>query len=283
MSETLLIGIGAQKAGTTWLSDYLRDHQPRVHQTPMKEVHFFDTYLMPQYGRYFEEQRLGAFKRSVASMSVETIGNSDNAEALITHLHRFRAIRSPELYLEFMRRGAAQADILCDITPDYALLDSAGFKLMRDIHPKVKLVFILRNPADRFWSSLRFNRTHNPLFDIEANFDPFLKRQDFSRFADYERTLRVAQEHFDAEDIFVGFYETLFSDRMMGKFCDWLGLPFESGDYSTRSNAASSRDLSNDKREVLVKTYAQTYMNIRDRFPDDLPQNWQKDIMTYLS
>ena len=278
MSETLLIGIGAQKAGTTWLSDYLRASQPRVHQTPMKEVHFFDNYFMPQYGAYFEEQRLAAFKRSVNSMNVASIGEPKNAQALIDHLCRFQAIRSPERYLEFMRRGAGDKDILCDITPDYALLDSRGFDVMRAILPNVKVVFLLRNPADRLWSSLRFNKTHNPAFDIEANFEPFLARQDFARFADYERTIGSVLTHFDPEKVHLEFYENLFTDAAIKRFCLWLGLPFISGDYGARSNAALVSDMPDDKRRRAVQAYAQTYRDIHARFGEALPPNWIADM-----
>lgn len=282
MSETLLIGIGAQKAGTTWLSDYLREYQPRVHQTPMKEVHFFDNYLMPQYGGYFEEQRLSAFKRSVASMSVASIGDPNNAEALITHLHRFRAVRSPQLYIDFMRRNAGSADILCDITPDYALLEASGFKLMREMHTNVKLVFLLRNPADRFWSSLRFNKTHNPVFDIEANFEPFLHRQDFMRFADYGRTTDAVLTHFKPQDLHIEFYENLFSDSAIRKFCNWLNVDFVPGSYDVRSNSAKSDLLTEAKRSRLVQAFKKTYRDCMERFSDVLPESWQQDISRYL-
>ena len=39
---TLLLGIGAQKAGTSWLHAYLRGH-PACSTGPMKELHYFDS------------------------------------------------------------------------------------------------------------------------------------------------------------------------------------------------------------------------------------------------
>ena len=42
MSEaTLMFGVGATKAGTSWLYRYLADH-PECHLRSIKELHFFD-------------------------------------------------------------------------------------------------------------------------------------------------------------------------------------------------------------------------------------------------
>ena len=54
-----------------------------------------------------------------------------------------------------------------EATPDYSMLDATGFQAMKNTHPDTRLIFLLRNPADRYWSSMKFNRTHNPAFDID--------------------------------------------------------------------------------------------------------------------
>lgn len=282
MSETLLIGIGAQKAGTTWLADYLRSKQPMVHLPPVKEVHFFDNMCMPQYGRFFEEQRLAGFKARAARLTLQSIGEQGENDALLAQLARFSAARSPEAYLKFLSMGRADQNILCDITPDYALLDVSGFQMMKDTHDNIKFVYLLRNPADRFWSSLRFNHTHNPAFDVEANFDTMLTRQDFVRFADYERTINAALEVFGPECLHIEFYENLFSDDAVLKFCDWLGVPFAAGDYGTLSNAAIASPMPEERRKQAVQAYLQTYLDMTARFGEALPQNWRADMGKYL-
>lgn len=44
-SETFIIGIGAQRSGTTWISRYLDKH-PEVAFSPIKELHVFDSLLL---------------------------------------------------------------------------------------------------------------------------------------------------------------------------------------------------------------------------------------------
>lgn len=282
MEETLLIGIGAQKSGTTWLADYLRAEQTDVHLPTVKEVHFFDNICMPKYGQFFEEQRLAGFKTQVQSLNLDNIGGAALNENLLGQLARFQAVRSPRGYINFLNRGRTDQSILCDITPDYAILGADGFQLMKDTHPNVKLVFILRNPADRYWSSLRFNNTHNPSFDVAGNFDAMLRREDFVRFANYDRTIRVALEIFKPEQLHIEFYENLFTDQAVQSFCDWLGLPFISGNYGTRANAAKTSVMSEVQRRQAVLTYQQTYTEIAARFPDTLPGSWREDMRTFL-
>jgi hypothetical protein len=40
--RTFLLGVGAQKAGTSWLYRYLKSH-PEIFMSPIKEMHFFGT------------------------------------------------------------------------------------------------------------------------------------------------------------------------------------------------------------------------------------------------
>lgn len=44
--KTFLLGVGAQKAGTTWLYDYLNDH-PQTDMGLYKEYHLFDNLHVP--------------------------------------------------------------------------------------------------------------------------------------------------------------------------------------------------------------------------------------------
>lgn len=282
LSETLLIGIGAQKAGTTWLAEYLRDHQPSVHLPLVKEVHFFDNYCMPNYGSFFEQQRLDNFKARTQGLALEDIKNNAAHAELHAQYRRFHAVTSPDAYLDFLRHDAKEGSILCDMTPDYALLDPSGFEFMKSVHDNIKLVFLLRNPADRYWSSLRFNKTHNPDFDVDGNFNVFLGRQDFVRFANYDRTVRVVHEVFGEDRLHLEFYENLFSDNTVKRFCNWLGVPFVTGNYDLKSNAAIQADMTVERRRQVVTAYQQTYREIAARFGDDLPENWRLDMENYL-
>jgi flagellin-specific chaperone FliS len=50
MKQQYFVGIGAQKAGTTWLANYLDAH-PQVAFSPIKELHFFDAVFLKYFKR----------------------------------------------------------------------------------------------------------------------------------------------------------------------------------------------------------------------------------------
>ena len=195
MTQTLLLCIGAQKAGTTWLADFLRDH-PEVHLPPVKEVHFFDARFAPKWCAKYEEDMLAEFQHDVAALSLKNCGDPAIQHKLHSMLLRFRMIANPQEYIRFMSWGAQGRSVLFEATPDYSMVNASGFQAMNNMHPDTRLVFLLRNPADRFWSSMKFNRKHNPSFDIDARFDNLLTREDFMLLADYDRTIREALKHF---------------------------------------------------------------------------------------
>ena len=280
MTQTLLICIGAQKAGTTWLADFLRDH-PQVHLPPVKEVHFFDARFVPQWCAKYEEDMLAEFKRETQELTLKSCGDPGLQHKLHSMLLRFRMIANPQEYLRFMSWGAQGRPVLFEATPDYSMLERDGFQAMARMHPNVKLIFLLRNPADRFWSSMKFNRTHNPDFDIDAMFDRLLEREDFMLLGDYERTLGEVLAVFPQERVHVEFYETLFSQSSISRICQFAGIAPKGADFAGRSNASIAGDMPEARRKQAFRAYEHVYRAIGQRFGDALPESWRQDIVRY--
>lgn len=99
------LGIGAQKAGTTWLYSMLKAH-PQISFPGGKEIHFWDG-------------RRGA----------DTCWYRDLFE------NRDFAIRSGE------------------ITPAYAILPTEIIEKIANLNPELRIIYIVRNPIERAWSS----------------------------------------------------------------------------------------------------------------------------------
>ena len=277
MAQTLLLCIGAQKAGTTWLADYLRDH-PQVHIPLTKEVHFFDAKYVPKWCRKYETEILEEFQSDVASLSHETCGDPAVQQKLHAMLLRFRMIHDPQEYLRFMTWGAQGRSLLFEATPDYCMLGEDGFRAMEQIHPDVRLVFLLRNPADRFWSSMKFNKTHRPEFDIEQSFNKFLTREDFMLLADYGRTIRAVKSVFPAEKLHIEFYEQLFDDAAVERICGFAGISPKKAIFSEKSNASIQGTMPPDFRMRAIEAYAHVYRDIHEIMGGNLPANWTSDL-----
>lgn len=277
MAERLLICIGTQKAGTTWLSDYLRS-RPDVHAPPVREVHYFDARFVPKWCAKYEEEMLAEFQREVASLSLTNCGDPVLQQKLAAMLLRFRMIGDPREYMRFMNWGRRSSSVLFEATPDYAMLDRNGFAAMRRMTDDVRLVFLIRNPADRFWSSLRFNKTHRPEFDIDAMFDRLIDREDFRLLADYGRTIANARAAVGSDRLHVEFYERLFTPEAVAAICRFAGLDYVPPDFGTRSNASLSAEMPARLRLRAIGAYEKSYRDVAELFPDSLPASWRSDM-----
>lgn len=277
MSKTLLICIGAQKAGTTWLADYFRNH-PQVHVPLAKEVHYFDARFVPTWCRKYETEMLEEFQHEVAALNRETCGEPAIQQKLHAMLLRFRMIHDPKEYLRFMMWGAQNASVLFEATPDYCMMAEDGFAAMKEMHPDVRLVFLLRNPADRFWSSMKFNKIHRPDFDIVQGFHKFLEREDFKLLADYGRTLRAIRAVFPQNRIHIEFYERLFCAGAVNSICHFAGISPMTAAFEVRSNASFSNETPKELRARAVSAYGRAYSDIHEFMDGDVPESWLQDL-----
>jgi hypothetical protein len=276
---TLAICIGAQKAGTTWLADYA-DYmrgRPDVHVPPIKEVHYFDARFLPKWCARYEQEMLEDFKARVSALTLEDAAGHTNG-MLAAQVLRFQMIASPAGYGRFMAWGAGGKRVLFEATPDYSMLDARAFAAMRAAASDVRLIFLLRNPADRFWSSLTFNATHNPSFDIEAAFDRLIDREDFRLLGDYARTIAAVETAFPSDRLHLEFYEALFSVEAVQRICAFLGVPYVSA-VDVRANASAAPPaMPPDRRRSAVAAFRSVYEAMERRFGASLPASWRADL-----
>lgn len=158
----MLFGIGAQKAGTSWLHETLA-RSPACHVSPSKELHYFDVIHGPaDLANPVLRDRVAAVQRLAARLE----GGPGRLDAPI--LQRLRgaaellaiyggARDGPErhrAYLDYLLAGRGARPVVCDITPAYATLDAAAFRDMAAIG-EARFLFILRDPVARAWSQVR--------------------------------------------------------------------------------------------------------------------------------
>ncbi|MBV9756867.1 MAG: sulfotransferase [Alphaproteobacteria bacterium] len=151
--------IGAQKAGTTWLYEVLRQHN-EIGLPPIKEVHYFDAVIEPR-----NAQRLAALSRAsqryyeaAAKRKLDPL--SPKAHTLVAarpfyELIDFFSIRSDQDYLSYLERFSRGKHAYGDITPSYALLPEEEFCRIRRLLPDVRIIYIMRDPVARTWSQIK--------------------------------------------------------------------------------------------------------------------------------
>ena len=223
------IGIGAQKAGTTWLYRNLRDH-PQIWM-PKKEVHYFDQKINDTsfklsarlFGKRAEDQ---AWRQQVKHWTG-------------VHLKKFSLPGLLWVYRYYMRPpddgwyaalfGAQDGKIVGEITPNYSVLNRKQIAHVHEIMPEARIILLMRNPIERAWSQtvMYFDKREGRRVE-EVPEEEFLdfSRSQSSLHTDYLRTLENWGAFFDDEQIFVGFLEDIhfYPNRLLARLYRFLGV-----------------------------------------------------------
>lgn len=172
--EISLMIIGAQKAGTTSLKNYLGQH-PSLRTHPHKELSFF--FDATEFGDGFET----AFRKYYSP--------GDEEQLLIG--------KSAGLYMT-----------------------ESGLERLRQHNPACKLVFILRNPVERTYSSYLMEKNYGHIHEPFESILPVMKKADpddwryacFVGMSLYAAALQTILRYFNRDQLLILRYEELSRD-----------------------------------------------------------------------
>ena len=196
------IGIGAQRAGTSWLHAVLERH-PALWLPPVKELHYFDDTLSQNRNRYYGLLRM----RMIAGLWVRR-------PLSLWDLSYFLGRRSDAWYSNLFETGRRKGKRTGEITPSYATLSIESFLRMRTINPEVKIIFIMRDPVLRSWSSIIKSREKHGLNELpsaEAALD-HSRREGVMQKSSYVETIKKVDRVFRPHQVFYGFFEDMVGD-----------------------------------------------------------------------
>ncbi len=269
-----ILGVGAQKAGTSWLHSYLKS-LPEVDMGFMKEYHVFDQGIV-------RDKTPRRRKRILEWISSFGPASEKNLRA------KFR--RNNHFYFGYFTQlvqRSPKISITGDITPSYAALPP---EKLREIKLKLEqrgfrvvVFFLMRDPVERCISSNRMNARNQ----IQANSeDPELEAEILQRKykspayqlrTRYDITIKNLEQVFSRKDIFYGFYEELFTPHTVQRVCGFLDLPFREAKYEEIVNGAKVRSpIPDELRAEIRKHYAPVYSHLARQFgPDRISKIWR--------
>jgi hypothetical protein len=216
------LGIGAQKAGTTWLHAMLSEHE-EIWLPHLKELHYFDR-------RFPIKQAVGmppsAPGRGVFARHVSTRLRRIDAAKLMERL-RFRRWGDLTWELRYLFGDwndewyaslfdAARDRLAGEITPAYSCLGETAISHVHMLMPDAKLILLLRDPIDRAWSHARMDlagargRSAKHVGDTEY-IKHFIGSASRLR-GDYRGTIRRWLTRFPERQLFLGFYDEIQSN-----------------------------------------------------------------------
>jgi len=273
--KTFILGIGAQKTGSTWLFDYFRTH-PEVFVSSLKEMHYFDEIFRPDLCTGFGNRFAHSFFSQLAGRQngdtpAGKVDFADLGDRVKMNLHGDSA------YVDFFRkRVPAGIEYFCEITPSYSMLREDGFRAIKRLFPRTKVIFVMRDPIDRHYSMLRMAARNRGRSDDEHTFLHLLDTPDTHERGRYDLTIGSLLKVFDAQDLFFGFYETLFNEQEIKRLTDFLGVDYLPPDFARRVNAGHpGRPLSKREVDAALETYRPVYEFCADFFGSQLPGSWR--------
>ena len=291
-APTILFCVGATKAGTSWLYRYLHDH-PDCAMPAVKEAHYWDTFDAEARKKQVSNFRVRLRELRSAKEDAAAEGKGwkvENLDRRINEMKRLikvlEADRAEDAgYQGWLTDRRNDAKVIGDMTPNYATLSDEMLARMRDLTPKAKFIFLIRDPLDRLWSHIRMQarrqRQDHEVYEKKSNniLYRILNRGQEGHIlerGDYPKIIRKLRRVIPEARLLIVFAEELFSAGGMDKVCAFLGIapqpavqpaPAHSGPEVVMLEKLRPRALG-----MLNEHYDWVARNV-----GPLPQRWQEN------
>lgn len=276
------IGIGAAKAGTTWLYEQLKAH-PQIRMPHVKELHYFDHVNV---------------KRYITLLSKKTIFGRHVRSALFFGLRpgrvlwTIRYLCSTRPHADYHKLFTTDPGLVAgEITPAYARLSAEIVQSIASYHPQCKILYILRNPVERLWSHANMIRMSQTRYK-EASDEVIYNRLNDRQLAasGYLQNLEKWGDYFPEEQIFVGFYDELVEEpsRFMNRVCDFLQVDrFPEEGISKRLGAVFNKGKYSGfpveiKQRITRELYPEL-VGLHEKFDNQYTSKWIQEANQLLA
>lgn len=194
--------VGAAKAGTTSLYEYLKQH-PGIYFSPVKEPNYFSTDI--NVNEFSSAYRKNTF------LDVDAYFSDLPLKPLqLTYVRK-------EKHYEMLFEGASGEKAIGEASTSYLQSETAA-KNIHDNNPEAKIIAVLRNPVKRAFShylmALRYGHTRlsfREALEKDINTEPkgIGKSEMFIEFGMYATQLKHYYEVFPENQLKVIFFENL--------------------------------------------------------------------------
>ncbi|MDD5275477.1 MAG: sulfotransferase [Methylovulum sp.] len=266
------LGIGAQKAATSWLHSQLSQH-PDIFLPHRKELHFFDSLERQD----FEHNKL-AYMRSLGREINKQISNEKPDLKRIEWY--FRLANMSNTISGYDSLFSAER-ISGEITPAYAALKSETVALIKNNYPNLKIIFIMRDPVDRAISgAFQGFRTINPdditkdMILSEINSNHQRKRNN------YRKTIKTWESHFTGTQFCYLFYDDIKRDSLavLKQICHFLEISYKEEYFVSTDEVVYKTPKKNIDESIvldLATQYQELYEWLEKRFPNETTIAWR--------
>ena len=269
MKKTFVLGVGAQKAGTTWMYDYLHGH-PNADLGFMKEYHIFDALYVPECRNW-----LNTYVQTALNSLQKDPTLQDKNNYVFKLLDFYRAPTNYFDFFEHLARSSTSLHLTGDITPSYSALDSVNFAYIRSELIargfQVRVLFLMRDPVERAISGVRMRLRTRGEPTTAAIENEWLRTHYASMAhqirARYDRTITNLEKVFEPSEIKYCFYEEFFNRARIEELCLFLDIPLHEPDFTKQFNVSrTSHVIEESLRREVYEFYKPVYAFVEQRF-----------------
>jgi len=238
MKPTFVLGVGAQKSGTSWLRQQLHN-QNFADFGLMKEYHVWDTYLLKTCQIFNlnspKRKQTGWFQK----VEERNFGN------VLAHMQSKSGV-DEKAYVNYFSNLITNDIIMTgDFTPTYQLLNSTHYSFIKNelisAGFDVKVVFLMRDPVERIWSATKMRQREEPELNIQDEDLPQIFVECYSGWeADvrsrYDATINNLREAFEENELHFEFFEQLFTPEAISRLSQFLNVELQNIEFDTKVN-----------------------------------------------
>ncbi len=268
--DKFVVGIGAQRAGSTWLYDLLNSH-PEIQLAHEKEIHHFNNLAFgAPHNIKLQKDKLDQLRKFP----------QENSKLIEWYSLLCERINTDDWYRSLFcdKNINYRKSIIYtgEVTPAYAILDEYYYRQLKNCFPQVKVIFILRNPVDRIWSMARVSHERGQQVLTDTYLRDLLNDEGTKLRTQYDRTIRSLQSTFSEDNILLIFFEELFSDSTLNRLSEFLNLDNKfSKNFNAKVNSSKEIGCPDWFREKIVNDYQIMVNNIKKSI-GYIPQSWMK-------
>lgn len=151
-------------------------------------------------------------------------------------------------YAKLLTARYASQKVIGEFSPNYVIFGEKEFEEIFKHLGAIKLILMLRDPICQLFSSIKYGAIQkNQVSESECNkrlrralmsFDP-----NSTSAINYKKTYESVLKYFPSENLFVGFYENLFTVKEYSNMCNFLGISFRQFDCADVVNASPGSEF----------------------------------------
>lgn len=315
MIENLLVCIGAQKAGTSWLHKILaKDSRFSLASQQfenVKEIHYFD-YLYDNKANHINGWRAyylikminnrgqtmkpiiqaylhGNFKNDLNKYII------DEGSFVVNRFNTLTAELNDEWYSNLIKCTKNQKYSL-DITPDYSVIGKKGFMHMNKITKNLKIIYILRDPIERAWSGILQDRKgqkggiegffKQTNIDINKLYEEATIGLNVGKRTNYENTIDEIYASGLEKNLKILFYDDIVEnpEKLIDSIYNFIGMDnniLKTEEYLNNLTqkvyvTENKKTIPKELEKKLYSYYADMLTSLSNKYNIAFPKTWKE-------